>query len=169
MAKKSSKKSMKFVLLDLLSLILAGGLIGFLALPYVKYQASALVSTYETTASGFKLLDFDGNTAIATVVLLIIIFASLLAVSAILKICCDAKVITNKTCGKAISLCLILFAFASLVMAVVAMIVVSSECSAGSLGFLGIGGGSKPSWLALILGLLVSLSALISSLLSVKK
>ena len=44
MAKKSSK-SMKGFLFDFLVLVLAGGLLGFLALPFMKYQTTAFCSS----------------------------------------------------------------------------------------------------------------------------
>lgn len=169
MAKKSSKKSMKFVLLDLLTLLLGGALIGFLALPYIKYQASGFGSTLEQTASGFNLLDFDGNAGIATIVLLLIIFASLTILFALLKACVDGKIINDKSFSKIAKFGLIVSAIACFIITIVAMIVIASECSSGSLGIFGIGAGSKPAWLSLITSALIGLGALVSSLLSVKK
>ncbi len=167
--RKSSKSSMKVVLLNIITLVFAGCLIGFLGLPYVKHQVSGFGSTYEETASGFSLLDFEANSGVATVVLLLLIFASILALLVLVKIFCDAGIIKSKSLSKLVGYGVVLFALASFVMTIVAMIVIPNNCNSGSLGIFGIGGGTKPAWFELILSAVMGLGATVTGVLSMKK
>lgn len=168
MAKRKSSNKGSKTLFNIITLVFAGCLIGFLALPYVKFQASALGSTHEETTSGFSLLDFEGNSAVATVILLLLIFASILALFTLVKMLCDAKVINNKSLSKLVGYLVVLFALASLVMTIVAMIVISNNCKSGSLGLLGIGAGTKPAWFELILSAVMGLGATCTSVCSIR-
>ena len=70
MAKKSKFGSA--VIFDLIVLVLAGGIFGLLALPFVKAETTIIGFTGSTTVSGYDLLNFEANAGIATVILLII-------------------------------------------------------------------------------------------------
>lgn len=166
MAKKSSKKSTKYLLLDLLTLVFAGCLLGFLALPYAKSKVNILGGTSESPISGYSMLDFNADSGLATVILLLVIFASILALLGLLKVCCDTGVIKNKSVVKLIKFGLILFALASLVMTIVAMIVVPSKCS--SIGGSSASLGTYADWFVLILSTIMGVGALFSSVLSAK-
>lgn len=162
MAKKSSKFGK--TLADFLALVLSGVVFGLLAMPFISGKGSALGGEIVKNASGYDLLNFDSNAGLATVVLLLIIFASLMAVCAILKLLYDAKIVSNKTFGKVVGLGLILMAFAVVIMAIVAMIVVPTNCKAHSLG-----SSDYAGWFALVLVLVDALAGLIASYLAIKK
>ena len=125
MAKKSSKFGK--TLADFLALVLSGVVFGLLAMPFISGKGSALGGEIVKNASGYDLLNFDSNAGLATVILLLIIFASLMAVCAILKLLYDEKIVSNKTFGKVVGFGLIIMALAVVVMAIVAMIVVPTN------------------------------------------
>ena len=78
MGKKTSNKiNSRNLLIDLLCFIFIGGVFGLLAMPYVKYELSLIIGSGSSTTSGYELLNFDANASVATVILLLIIFASL--------------------------------------------------------------------------------------------
>lgn len=165
-AKKSSKGLVK--LLDLIVLAVAGGMFGFLAMPFItgKVTIGGLQSTVSDT--GYNLLNFDADAGLATITLLLIIFASMLAVLSIIKLCYDFNLIKDKSLGKIIGYSLIAMALAVLVVSIVAMIVVPSKCESHSIGGY-LSGGSYANWVTLILITAVSLGGLIASFFSVKK
>lgn len=165
MAKKSSKFGK--TLADFLALVLSGVVFGLLAMPFISSKMTIAGREIVSNASGYDLLNFDANAGLATVVLLLIIFASLMAVCAILKLLYDEKIVSNKTFGKVVGFGLILMAFAVVVMAIVAMIVVPTNCKSYSLW--GASVGSYAGWLALVLVLVDALAGLIASYLAIKK
>lgn len=165
MAKKSSNFGK--TLADFLALVLSVVVFGLLAMPFISAKMTILGKEVVSNASGYDLLNFDANAGLATVVLLLIIFASLMAVCAILKLLYDAKIVSNKTFGKVVGLGLILMAFAVVVMAIVAMIVVPSNCEAYSFG--SASAGNYAGWFALVLVLVDALAGLIASYFAIKK
>jgi len=132
MAKKSSKKGIS-KLLDLILIVIAGGMFGFLAMPYINNKVTSVLGDTIKTVSGYQLLDFEADGGLATIILLLIIFASLLAVLSVLKLCFDANIIKNKTVGKVAGFGVVVMALAILVVCIVAMIVVPNKCSSYSL------------------------------------
>lgn len=167
MAKKSTKKNSAKALWSFLTLIFAGAIFGTTALPFVRYGGSAGSHSISSSSSGYELLNFDGNTAIATVILLLVIFASLLALVSIMKLCADCGVIKNKSAKKFLSFALVVLSLAVFVMCVVCMIVVPTECS--SIGTGSFSAGSYASWLGLIFTTVVGIGATITSIYSVKR
>ena len=165
MAKKSSNFGK--ALADFLALVLSGAVFGLLAMPFISAKGSALGGEIVNNASGYDLLNFDSNAGLATVVLLLIIFASLMAVCAILKLLYDEKIVSDKTFGKVVGFGLIIMALAVVVMAIFAMIVVPSNCKSYSLW--GASAGSYAGWLALVLVLVDALAGLIASYFAIKK
>lgn len=167
MAKKSSK-SMKGFLFDFLVLVLAGGLLGFLALPFMKYQTTALGSTAVTNYSGYGLLNFDANAGIATVILLLVIFASLLTLFAIVKMLADLGLFKNKSISKILAYVVVFLAFAALVLTITNMIYIPTQCNSGSIGSY-FSTGTQAAWLGLIISAVDALFAFVASLFTLKK
>lgn len=170
MAKKSSKKASNGTkkILDLVLLVLAGGMFGLLAMPFITGEATSVLGTVTNNISGYNLLDFEANAGFATIVLLFIIFASLLAVLSILKLCCDAGLIKNKSFNKLVKFGVVVFALALVVLSVVTMIVIPTNCEAYSLGSI-VSVGNHANWLTLILVAVVNLFSLATSFYSTKK
>lgn len=168
MAKKSSKKSMKNFGLDLLVLLFSGAMFGFLAMPYVKGEVSSILGTTSTTVSGYNLLNFDNDAGMATCILLLVIFASLMALLAIVKMLGDAGIIKSRRVMKLIGFCMVFMALAVLVMTIVNMIVVPSKCNSSSLGSI-ISAGSYAYWLGLILSSVSALLGFVASIFAVKQ
>lgn len=165
MAKKSSKKGMN-TLLDFVLLLIGGGIFGLLAMPFITGKVTILGSTVVSNFSGYELLDFDADAGLATIMLLFIIFASVLVVSSLLKLCYDAKIIKNKTLGKVGGFGVVVMALALLVLTIVAMIVVPNKCDSSVFASLT---NTGANWLTLILFAVVSSGALVASFCSVKK
>lgn len=166
--KSTTKKSTKKLGLDLLLLILSAGTFGLLALPYVKYEVSSVLGSTQSTTSGYELLNFEANSGVATVILLLIIFASLLILMCVLKMLVDCGVVKNSMAGKIASFGTVCVAFAVLVMTIVNIIVIPSSCSAGGFGSY-FSAGSYAGWLGLILTLVLGLGDFVVSVFSVKK
>lgn len=168
MAKKSSKKSSKNFGLDLLALLFSGAMFGLLAMPYVKAEVSSVLGTSSTTMSGYDLLNFDSDAGMATCILLLVIFAALMALLAIVKMLGDAGIIKSRRVMKLLGFCLVFMALAVLVMTIVDMFVVPSKCSSSSLGSL-ISGGYYAYWLGLILSGVSALLGFVASIFAVKQ
>ncbi len=154
MAKKSSKNT----LFDFIALVLAGAVFGILAMPFKIGKLTVLGKETTSTLSGYDLLNFDTDAGLATVILLVIIFASILALFALVKLLVDEKIISNKTVAKCVNLGLLVSALAVVAIAVAAMIVVPSKCDFVD-GF----GGTIAGWVALIILLVDGLGALVLS------
>lgn len=167
MAKKATKKTGN-ILFDILILLLAGGIFGFLALPYMSSKATVFGKEVVSNISGYDLLNFDANSGIATVILLLVIFASLLALFAIVKILADLGMFKNKKASRLLSFIVILLALAVFAMTITNMIYIPTECNSGSLGSY-FAAGTYPAWLGLILTAVDSLLALVTSLFTLKK
>lgn len=166
MAKKSSKKSMS-KWLDLVLLLIAGGMFGFLAMPFISAKITSGLGNIVKTASGYKLLDFENDAGLATIILLFIVFASILAISSLLKFCYDANLTKNKTLGKATNFSVVIIALALVVLSIVSMIVVPTKCESFSL--FGASAGNYANWFTLILIAVVSLGGLATAFYSRKK
>lgn len=165
MAKKSSKKSMA-KLFDLILLVIGGGVFGLLAMPFITGKVTIGSKEIVSNYSGYNLLDFDADAGLATIMLLFIIFASVLVVSSLLKLCYDAKIIKNKTLGKVAGFGVVVMALALLVLTIVAMIVVPTKCDDSIFASLT---NTGANWLTLILFAVVSGCGLVTSFCSVKK
>lgn len=170
MAKKSSKKASNGTrkILDLVLFVLAGGMFGLLAMPFITGEASSVLGKVTNNISGYNLLDFEANAGFATIILLFIVFASLLAVLSILKLCCDAGLIKNKSFNKLVKFGVVVFALALVILSVVTMIVIPTNCEAYSFGGLA-SIGNHANWLTLILVTVVNLLSLATSYFSTKK
>lgn len=155
MAKKNSKKA----LFDLVTLVLTGGIYGLLALPFVKAEASALGWSTSSVASGYSLLDFEANSGVATVILLMVIFAGIAAFSSLCKLVFDGGFLKSKSASKFLGFGAVLFSLALVGAVVAAMIVIPQNCSSSSLGSLA-SASTNPQWGTLIGCLAASLLAL---------
>lgn len=166
--RKSSKKSGVKAILDFVVLALAGGMFGFLALPFVKAQASGLGETRELARyNGYQLMDFENNAGVATCVLLMIIFASLLAVFAIVKMLADIGTLKGATLSKVVAFGTVVLALAVLVMTIVLMIVIPTNCKVN--GAFGFSGGTTAVWYGLIINACAGLATFVTSVFSIRK
>lgn len=168
MAKKSTKKNSKKVLFDILVLILSASLLGLLALPFIKSEVSSILGSLSNTISGYKLIDFDLDTTIATFMLLTAIFASLSVLFSIFKLIGDLNIVKNKTFTKFSSVGLILITFITLVLSIAITIVIPVKCNSNNLGSL-FSAGNYAVWYSLAVVILVSLLSFISSFISNRK
>lgn len=167
MAKKSSR-NMRGLLFDFLILVLAGGIFGFLALPFMNYQTTVLGASSVTNYSGYDLLNFDANVGIATIVLLLIIFASLLGLLAIVKMLADCRLIKSKSLSRILTCIVVFLAFAVFVLTIANMIYIPTQCNSGSIGSY-FSTGTQASWLGLTLTSVDALLVLVTSLFTLKK
>lgn len=173
MAKKKSAGSGKLSMLwTLLTMVLGAVILGFVALPHIKAEVSTSIlggASEATTTSGYSLISFEegADVGMAVVLLLLVIFASLLIVSAILKLLCDLKVIKNITFLKVAKLLMLVCAAAVAVLAIVNIITVSTYCS--SVGGDLIKVGTYAVWATLIVNAIIGVGSLITSALAVRK
>lgn len=168
MAKKSTKKSCKKVLFDILVLILSAVLLGFLALPFIKNEVSSILGSLSNTISGYELINFDLDTTIATFILLTTIFASLSALFSIFKLLIDLNIVKNKAFKNFTNFGLILITFITLALAISVTIIIPVKCNSNSLGSL-ISAGSYAVWYSLAVITFVSLLSFLFSFMSSKK
>ena len=156
MAKKSKFGSA--VIFDLIVLVLAGGIFGLLALPFVKAETTIIGFTGSTTVSGYDLLNFEANAGIATVILLIIIFASVLALSALCRVFVDGGMVKSKSLDKYAMIGMNLISLALLVCSIIITIMIPANCSADGVGSI-FAAGSYAVWYSLALTIVVSFAA----------
>lgn len=169
MAKKSNN-GLK-VLLDIGTILFGVLVIVFMALKYIKQELSAGSLSKSNEYNGFKLISFGdesllGN-GVAVAMLLLAIFAGILAFAGILKLIADLGVVKNKSFSKVANFACIIMAIVVVVMAIVVMIAVPSNCKSEILGKLA--GGSYPLWFPLILNLVLGIGATATSLIASKK
>ncbi len=166
--RKSSKKSGVKAILDFVVLALAGGMFGFLALPFVKNQITAGSMTTELARyNGYQLMDFENNAGVATCILLMIIFASLLAVFAIVKLLADMGTLKGATLSKVVAFGTVVLALAVLVMSIVIMIVIPTNCKTGAISV--VSGGTLAIWYSLIINTCAGLATFVTSVFSIRK
>lgn len=169
MAKKKSNNTN--LLWSLITLILGGAILGFLALPYLKSSATFAGSTTTSTVSGYELINFsDGyETGVAVVLLLLTIFASLLIFASILKLLADLKVVKDATFKKVANLSFVLSALAVAVLVITSIIIVPVSYTGNDLSF----GSSSvkwgAGWAALVINTLVGCGVFITSVLATRK
>lgn len=169
MAKKSSSKAKTGnLLLDLLALIFSAGIFGLLAMPYVKYEVSSVIGSASSQSSGYQLLDFEANAGVSTMILLLIIFASISILFAIVKMLVDAKILKGKNAVKLANFGLIVMTLILTVISIVSIIVIASNCGANGFGSI-VSAGSYAGWFGLILTVVCSGLAFVSSIFSVKR
>lgn len=166
--KKTSKKNSKTTLLDFIVLVLAGGMFGLLALPFMKAEWKVGSVTNVAKASGYDLLNFEANSGVAVCILLLVIFASLLAVASLCKLLADAGIVKDSTFVKISSFATVVMALAVFAMTIAIMIVVPTNCDAYSLGGV-LSAGSYAVWVSLIANAVVGLGAFVASVFASKK
>ncbi len=167
MAKKSKKSNMR-ALWDLITLALAGLLLGFMALPH--YSMLALNETLYSR-SGYELISFEdgANTGLSVVLLLLVIFASLLALFAVLKLLADLGVVKGAGFSKFATFGLLLCAIAVAVLVIVNCIVVGTYCNDNSTKIGDTVSGLVANWATLIVNAVVGVASLGTSALALKK
>ena len=174
MAKKSAKKGNNFgvILFNFLTLALAGLLLGFVALPHIKAEVSTSIlggaSTSKMT-SGYGLISFEegANIGVSVVLLLLVIFASLLALFAILKLLCNFKLVKNASVAKFASWLCVLCALAVAVLAIANIITVATACKADGNAL--VSGGTYAMWGTLIVNAILGAATLATSALATRK
>ena len=122
------KESTKNVILTLASIVFAGLVIVFFAVPNVSFDA---VITTET-ASGFDYYD-AGSDFMKAMLIITMIFACLTVLFAIFKMLVDAKLIKSKSVAKFINLLFIVSAIALVVSSILYMISVITMCNDSSI------------------------------------
>lgn len=171
MAKKSTGNKLK-VLWNGLTVVLGALLLAFIALPHVKLEVSTGLlggASEAESYSGYSLISFqDGyDTGVAVVLLLLVIFASLLVLSAVVKTLCDAKVIKNATVLKVASWATMLLSVVVAVLAIVNIITISSFCSSVENKLFS--AGKYAMWGSLIVNAIIAVATVPTSVLSLKK
>ena len=166
MAKKSKKSNMR-ALWDLITLALAGLLLGFMALPHL----SVLVVGIGGSVSGYDLISFEdgANIGLSIVLLLIVIFASLLALFAVLKLLADLGVVKGAGFNKFATFGLLISAIAVAVLVIVNCIVVGTYCDGKADPITHEITGRVANWATLIVNAVVGVASLGTSALALKK
>lgn len=83
-------------------------ILGFLALPYLAVKAVSALGIPAMTKTGYDFLDFStpnptsDQTFCAVVMLLLVLFACVLIVSAVLSLLCDFGIISNEKFAKVV-------------------------------------------------------------------
>lgn len=171
MAKKKVAVNKLSWLWDLLTLLLGGLLLGFVALPHIKGEVSSSIigASGSTMTSGYSLINFDegANVGVAVVLLLLVIFASLMVLCAVVSLLCDFKIIKNAMLIKVSKWMMLVLAGCITILAIVNMITVSNACS--SAGGELIKAGTYAIWGTLVVNAIISLASVFTSALSLKK
>lgn len=167
MAKKSKKSNMR-ALWDFVTLALAGLLLGFMALPHLSVL---LLGETVYSSSGYDLISFEdgANTGLSVVLLLLVIFASLLALFAILKLLADLGVVKSSGFNKFATFGLLLSAIAVAVLVIVNCIVVGTYCDGKADPITQEVSGRVANWATLIVNAVVGVASLGTSALALKK
>lgn len=162
MAKKKTKNLLN-ILMDLLTLAFGALILGFLALPHWTEKALNVLSISKT---GYQLIDFENDTTVAVVLLLITIFASLMMLFALLKLLKDLNVVKNALYGRIVSFCMLISALGLAGFVVANCITfpsyVNNLNSPINLGIL-------TQWAPIILNACLGIGSLMTSALSLKK
>lgn len=172
MAKKS--KNLVQVVCDLLTVVLGGLLLGFVALPHVRleYKTNFTGTLVSETSSGYSLISFEegANVGLSVVLLLAIIFAGLMVLSGLLKLACDTGVVKGGVFAKVVKLVMVVSALATVALFVTNIFTVSGACQNGGLDFIiSASGGTYPVLATLIVNACLGGVAFLSSLVSLKK
>ncbi len=167
MAKKSSKSNMK-ALWDLITLVLAGVLLGFIALPHMSVL---LLGETIASYSGYDLITFgeNANVGVAIVLLLLVIFAALLALFAILKLLADLGVVKSSGYAKFVKIGLVISALAVVVLVIINCITLGVYCDGEADGVTGRVSGRVATWATIIVNAVLGLGAGVTTFLSAKK
>ncbi len=136
-------------------------ILGFLALPYLAVKAVSAIGVPAMTKSGYDFLDFSTpnptseQTFSAVIVLLLVIFASVLIISAILSLLCDFGVLSNEKVAKLVKWLSVVSAVIVFVLAVLNIVACTNLVSATNEPFAAIAKVSPAS--ASIAGLVLNL------------
>ena len=175
MAKKksSSKKNRLSWLWDILSIAVGGAILGFLALPHIKYETSNVITgTTTENISAYQLMSFEegANIGLSTVILILIITASLLCFCGLLKLVADMGIVKNATFAKVAGFGMVVAALATLALAITLCIMVSGAVKDDSFNLGGyLSAGRYAVWGILITNACVAFVGFITSLFAVKK
>ena len=167
MAKKSKKSNMR-ALWDFVTLVLAGLLLGFMALPQFSWL---VVGETIYNRPGYDLISFEdgANTGLSVVLLLLVIFAALLALFAILKLLADLGVVKSSGFNKFATFGLLLSAIAVAVLVIVNCIVTGTYCDGKADPITEKVTGRVANWATLIVNAVIGVVSLITSALTMKK
>ena len=122
-------------------------------------------------ASGYDLISFEegANTGVSIMMLLLLIFAGLMVLSAILKLLVDLKVVKGSTFEKVVTWMMVISAAAVAVIVVVSMIVIPTNFTAEADKITNKVSGNVVNWLPLILNAVFGIGSLMVSVLAAKK
>ncbi len=161
MAKKSGGSLMK-VILDIITIVLGGLVFAFLALPF---HSSSIGEHTIGSVSGYDYIDF-GDLApkgCAIVLLLLLIFAGIMILGAVMKLLCDINVVKSSGFAKFANFMTIIGGLMVAVLSIVNIITVSVYLSDT------LGGVFDTGWAALIIIAIVGVASLATSALTVRK
>lgn len=126
-------KNLKKIIIDVIMLICPILLYVFMSQSYVVGNVSILgQSTQGSLASGFDLINFEGNDAAtfnAVCLLLTCIFAGILMLSALVSLLADFKIIKNNMVVKAVSILKFISIVVIFITTIASLIYVASEYS----------------------------------------
>ncbi len=127
-SKTSASKNFWQTICDVVVLLLGVLVLGILGLPHIR---TLLVGESVGSLSGYDLINFQkgSDTGIAVVLLMLVIFASLMLLFALLKLLCDFHVIKSAAFGKLAGFLMLICASVLLVLAVVSISIISTKVS----------------------------------------
>ena len=169
--KKSSKKSGVKALMDFITMAIGGLILGFMALPHLKYEVTAFGGTSTENVSGYGLISFEegANIGLSVVLLIMIITASLMCLFGLLKLLVDVDVIKGVGFGKFVGFGLVVSALATFALAITVCIMVPVACKDDSFNFGGIfSGGKFAVWGSIITNACVAFVGFITSLFAIR-
>lgn len=175
MAKKktSNKKNRMAAFMSFITMAIGGLLLGFLALPHIKYESSNVITgTATKNVSAYQLMSFEegANIGLSTVILILIITASLMCLFGLLKLIADLKIVKSKGLEKFAAFALVTFVLATLALAITLCIMIPSAVKDDSFNLGGIvSAGRYAVWGSIITNSCIAGAGLITSLISLKK
>lgn len=170
--KKSSKKNMFKILMDMLTLALGAIVLGFVALPHINISVSSALGGASRSSSGFDLISFEegANIGVSIVLLLLVIFASLLIAFSVLKILTDSKVVKNSTVAKVASFGLIVLSLLVAGFAIANCITIPVACADKSFNVGNVlSSGVYAVWGAIIVNAVLGIGSFVASVFTLKK
>ena len=159
------KESTKNAIFTLVSLVFAGLVLVFMAVPNVSLGGS--IGNLGGTISEWSGFNFYENATATDFMKAMLIITAIIAcatvILGILKLVADSKLCKSKSLAKIVSLLFKLFAVALFVTSLLYMISVITMCNDLSGGAEGIGGGFTPVYWSIILLMVFGLAGAVSS------
>lgn len=155
-------------IMNIATVVLTVLLIGFIALPHIE---GFLLGESVGTQSGYDCISFgDGDPkGVATVLLLLVIFACLLALTAILKILADTGVVKSAKFAKVVNIVLVVLSVITAILAIVNIITVATYCNDNYAAVAGKDNGLVACFGTLIVNAIIACVTIATSVVSIKK